>query len=240
MTTKPLDHNDPNCARRGCTRQECIDTLRRHKAKLKNNERLGRKTGYFVDAQPVKDRIAGWRKRGYSLQEIATACDMSLTSIRNIETRRAHVMSTTAERVMSTDVRKVPVRLNARQGRPVSPTGTIRRLQALAALGYSQIELAALLKERGASISRRWVSDIISGRTEYVLRAKHDALVRLYAELEFTPSTAEYAWLCRKHAVGMRYATPAAWDGLDMDDPEVKPQGAVFTGRKYKKRRRTA
>lgn len=115
-----------------------------------------------------------------------------------------------------------------RNGGPVQrpALGTTRRLQALAALGWTQVQLGARL---GVSDAR--VGHLTEGRSAKLHPATADAVARLYDEISMTVpadhdgprslgQTRVHA-RARANAERRGYFPPLAWD--DIDDPNERP-----------------
>ena len=113
----------------------------------------------------------------------------------------------------------------------MSHIGTIRRLQALAAIGWTQTQIAAEL-----GVGRQHVSGAMLGRVEigrhtgsHVGRAGDrrdvlhgEALVRdLFESLRDGPDHRHQmcGWLAKVNG----WNPPAAWDECDIDDPTARP-----------------
>ena len=103
--------------------------------------------------------------------------------------------------------------------------GVRRRLEALAAIGYTQTDLAELLGlERGAFAF--W-------RLDEVPRYRWPAVARLFSRLEMRPGASDQA---RAHAAAHGWAPPLAWDEDTIDDPDAEPEGVPPRG--YHRRNR--
>jgi hypothetical protein len=99
--------------------------------------------------------------------------------------------------------------------RRIDNTGTIRRLRALAALGYSTRQLAVEL-----GISYEMVELLRRRRGGLITRDHAARVARVYNRLSGTPGGDETA---RKRAAFRRWPTPMAWEGIDIDDPAAVP-----------------
>ena len=98
----------------------------------------------------------------------------------------------------------------------VDATGTSRRIQALAALGWSNTALA-----EHAGCGRSFVKDLRHPRHgETVLRATAERWARIYNELSATPGPDHRA---RGWAAKQGFAPPLLWEGVNIDDPTAKP-----------------
>lgn len=104
-------------------------------------------------------------------------------------------------------------------------TGIRRRLQALAAIGYTATDLAEELNlHRGA---------LACWNFDEVPRYRWPAVARLFGRLEMLPGPSEKA---RTHAAAHGWAPPLAWDEDTIDDPDTEPEGVPDRG--YRRRNR--
>lgn len=103
--------------------------------------------------------------------------------------------------------------------------GVARRLQALAAIGYSQTDL-----EQEANLDR---GTLAFWNLDEVPRYRWPAVARMFSRLEMRPGNSEQA---RAHAAAHGWAPPLAWDEETIDDPDTQPQGVPARG--YRRRNR--
>lgn len=99
---------------------------------------------------------------------------------------------------------------------PVDPTGTVRRLRALAAIGYTAADLSRRLGMGDAACVRQ----IWEGKRAKTTRRIADAVRDLYAELEHTPGPSR---LGKTKALHRGWLPPAWWDVDTIDDPAADP-----------------
>jgi transcriptional regulator with XRE-family HTH domain len=92
--------------------------------------------------------------------------------------------------------------------------GTRRRLQALAAIGWSAEELGARLGITAQALRRTRSHE---GPVE---RRTHERVIALYDEISMTPGPSKRA---RSLAVRNGWAPPLAWDDDALDDPNAEP-----------------
>lgn len=97
----------------------------------------------------------------------------------------------------------------------VDACGTARRLQGLAALGWSFSVLAARV-----GTDRRTLQQRTTGRFDRVHRRTHDTVVALYDELSTQPGPSNRT---RRRALAAGWAVPALWDDDAIDDPDARP-----------------
>ncbi|MFF2621214.1 hypothetical protein [Oerskovia jenensis] len=105
--------------------------------------------------------------------------------------------------------------------RVVDGTGTIRRLRALAALGWSLTDIGTRMSWSKAAVS------YLRGRNRRVLRSTAVIVAEIYDELSMslpspsTPTERADVARTRLHAARAGWAPPLAW--TDIDDPDEVP-----------------
>lgn len=120
--------------------------------------------------------------------------------------------------------------------RPIDATGTRRRLQALAAIGYSAPMLATYL-----DVSKQLVHQLTTTRTR-VNRATAARIAALYGPLsalppQFNPAIPAARRVCIDRVVTTArehgWLPPIVWDEVDIDDPAAVPDttGVLRPGR---------
>ncbi|MFE7461779.1 WhiB family transcriptional regulator [Streptomyces sp. NPDC057554] len=102
----------------------------------------------------------------------------------------------------------------------VDVTGVRRRLQAAAVLGHS-----VAVVSRMCGVNASTLDKIRSGIQPRATPVTVEAIVVAYPELLLTPVSRE-GWRTQRVAAGRGWVGPAAWLGLDIDDPRVIPKGA--------------
>ena len=108
-------------------------------------------------------------------------------------------------------------------GRPIlfttEPLGTVRRLQALSAIGYSARRVALL-----AGIAQPTVSELLAGKYKRVTVAHARAVDAIYQRLAMHPAPpSREATYARNRAQSNGWLPPLVWD--DIDDPHERPKG---------------
>ncbi len=115
--------------------------------------------------------------------------------------------------------------------RRLDPTGTMRRLQALAVEGWSLADVAA---EMGYDAG---LTDVLHGRRAYVLRDTARAVAQAFDALARRAPAMETRWQriavsrTRRAARARGWAPWAAWDHID--DPADRPRGIRTTDRPH-------
>jgi hypothetical protein len=103
----------------------------------------------------------------------------------------------------------------------ISSAGTVRRLQALVAIGWPQAQLAR-------ELGMRWALFADLMRSGYVSDATAAAVRCLYDRLWDKPPAGRYAARARRFAAARDWPPPLGWDedcgdGHDIDDPDATP-----------------
>lgn len=181
------------------------------------NARTRKRIEAGVIAAPASDAawavLDGMLAQGWTRRAIASACNIPQRSVADLlagarKGHRRRIGRVTAARILA-------------HGEPtqgfVSALGPMRRLQALAALGWTGDALVAA--SRG-ELARMTVSYLLRGDYQQVSPAVAKAVAALYAALSERPGGSTRAATAAR-AKG--WAVPAAWD--DIDDPKERPKG---------------
>lgn len=146
-----------------------------------------------------------------------------MNALHNANRYRAGCRCTDCYRAMRLDANLR--RLENLQGNPrhVDGTGTRRRLQALAALGWSRNELAHMLDVSGPSINARLrKTGPVHRDTATKVRALYDQLW----DITPPPMTGKAKGIrnrIRSQAAERGWVVPMAWDDGTIDDPAATP-----------------
>lgn len=97
----------------------------------------------------------------------------------------------------------------------VDITGTRRRLEALAAIGWPLHDIAARL-----GLPARQISNWRATTHPHIRRSRAAAVARIYDQLWDTPGPSERA---RGHAARAGWPVPMAWSDDTIDDPAAEP-----------------
>lgn len=233
MTTdrQPPHHRNTLCyTRYQCRRPNCVDRYNQA-----NRERLAQKANgtydRFVDAQPVREHVQSLLAAGASSRGIATAADVNEKVVRDLlPPRNGGRRKPAKHRLFTDNARKVlAVRVEDVTPPSVDATGTVRRVQALIANGWTMGRLAEQL-----GMSEQYVWELLfRSRREDAARVLGSTARRIadrYNDLHskrptrfgITPSRAAQA---RRLAAANRWPAPKYWaDRMDViDDPDFEP-----------------
>lgn len=100
--------------------------------------------------------------------------------------------------------------------------GTIRRLQALCALGWTQGEIATRL-----GVTRSRVSHLMRHSNKGVKPETAQAVTAVYDSLSMTVRVGREAGRMRRYAAAKGWAPPLAWDDETIDNAAARPVGLI-------------
>lgn len=210
MTDKPTCSRCPNVpAARGLCRKH-------YEYYCDQRNRAG--IPWYMPADASREHALALRAAGLNadrIGELAGLCDTTVLDLCNgvlgkVRTETHHgilaIEIPTATYTVSTD------------GARVDPTGTLRRLRALVAFGYTQRYVADRLGmfETNLGVVIRAVRPLVQASTARRVEA-------LYDELTARPPAKPSKSAIRR-AAALGWAPPLAWDDETIDDPNTKPQ----------------
>ncbi|HMM96542.1 hypothetical protein [Phycicoccus sp.] len=167
----------------------------------------------YVPAEDTRVRLQTLVDAHVSLRTIARASGLSDTSVgRLVAGEQRFVRRTTARRVAALRFADV----FEQESGNVPSIGTIRRIQALMAIGWRKSDLEAAGVPASNLITRpdrEWVAATGWRRTRDV-----------YDRLSMTPGPSQ---VCRDRARARGYLPPLAWDDDTIDDPRAVPATAA-------------
>jgi len=165
-----------------------------------------------VDADPARKRIRQLVAAGMSVNRIAAVSGVSRYTLAAIHNGQPLAHEYIVSAIVGCPLRPTGWRM-------VDATGTVRRLQALCAAGYSSTDVAQLLDRRPITVAHWRCS-----KPGSLIRANTHALIaRLYNELWDTagpsPAAARYAL----KVADPPYQPYEAWTDRTIDDPAATP-----------------
>lgn len=213
--------NCSKCTRRRATRRGmCNSCYQSHRNK---QVAYGRWKTLKVDAKPVREHIMALKDAGVGDRAIVELSGVSRSALQIIRRGRpglnrpprTHVLTQTAEKILA-----IPLDAdNRRDGVRVSATGSLRRLRALHAIGWTQTEIARRIGWTLQNLNRYFISE-----PDMINRGTAVDIARVFDQLQLIPGPSERA---RRHAKKLGWAPPLAWDEDTIDDPDaVADRGA--------------
>lgn len=204
------------CYRRGCRRTECRTADRIYRKRYELRRLAG--VPSHIPGPVVAAHLRTLIDSGHTIRAIAKQADVSERAINYILNGQANVLRAKALALLAVQ----PLTQSPR----VDPTGTARRIQALAAIGWPISWTAA---QTGYHYS--YLFTIIAGRTETIPRPVAHRFTALYREYSQRAGYSEHA---RSIARRNNWHGPLAWD--DINDPDCQPEteGRTDVHRRHK------
>lgn len=204
--SRPIpEHGTQTCYRYGCRRAECrnADRLARKRDELR---RLRGVPGH-VDGTRVASHIRLLLATGWTVQELARTTRISYRTITYVLSGQRSMQTRNAVKILAIKPLNGPSRVDA--------TGTRRRIQALARIGWT---LKTIAQRSGHSYS--YFARILNGSVTAVSRDTADQVAVAYRSLVRTqgPSLGT-----RTIAERNGWHGPFAWDESTIDDPNAAP-----------------
>lgn len=204
----------------GCRCAACTERATRAAREHAARKRAG--VIHFVPIGPMVNHVLALTAAGMSYKAIGEKSGVAKETISRImrgkQTRIHHV---TARAVLAVMPEESP-----RAGGGVDATGTRRRLGALMALGYTTVELSAMMGRKRGTVSVLLRQDHVTIRTREVVK-------QLFEKLSMTvPPETPGAKRARTTAAQLGYPPPLSWDDIDNDpEPvEIEPEDRLHKG----------
>lgn len=206
-----------------CRCLPCAAANSRAESQRNRDRAYGR--NHWADAGPVRVHVRALMAQGMGIKRIAERADVStgvLTRVLygiNGHSPSKRITPATAQRILALTFDPSP-------GAIVDSTGTKRRLQALAVVGYSTTRLA---RETGIEASTIWV---LMNRDRHVLAATERAVRNAYDRLwnvdparDTTKAQGAALARVRREAGVKGWVGPLCWDDDTIADPQTPPVG---------------
>lgn len=209
MTTRTLPaHGTRACYLRGCRRDECRDAHRRYCKQY--DIRRHRQGPVNIDATEATNHVQALIALGWTQAAIAQTTGVGTTIVVSL--------ANNAQRTIRPD--HAAAILSIQPGsRPTAnywtnPTGTVRRIRALAAIGWPVYTTAQAI-----GVDQSGLNAIASGRRNHIPRHVAEAIAALYIQRSRQPGPSD---ITRARAARNDWHGPLAWD--DIDDPDATPE----------------
>lgn len=212
-----------------CRCNDCREAATSYERNRRRKTLYGRYDHGRVDAEPVRAHLRQLMADGISYKQVAKLSGVSLSAVGAVlygRHERGHgpyprVHRTTAEKILAVHVSLE----NMADGRCIDATGTLRRLQALVAIGWSQSRLGREIGVEPGNFNRVIRSPQCTVGTAKAVRALYDrAWNQPQTGTDWHSKAA--ASRARNYAKAHGWAPPLAWDDETIDDPATVP--AVF------------
>lgn len=198
-----------------CARLKCPNTAQRGKRGFCDSHWLALPDAGYVDAAEASEHINRLKSSGWTYRSIANESGMSADGIRLLAIGEwANVSKRTFASVMAIPLTDGVADKGAQR---LPNVGVRRRIEALAAAGYSQSQLA---DELGVTLQcvNYW------HRTPRVSAATVAKIAALFERLQMIPGPSVRT---RTLATSRCWVPPLAWDEDAIDDPDAMPDARV-------------
>jgi hypothetical protein len=196
------------CYMRGCRHPECTTANYRYMSALRLDHHRGQRRR--TDATQTRHHLERLQAAGWAQVQIARAAGLCERTVGDIIQGAPTISNQTAYAILNIPIGPAPL-----EGREVDATGSMRRIQALVAIGWSLAQQAPRLGF--------YVTDlglIANGRRQRVRATTAETIARGYRYWARVPGPGVRA---RNEAVRRGWAGPAAWDETTIDDPTAVP-----------------
>lgn len=186
-----------------------------------------------IDAGPVREHIAVLREAGIGYRQLAALAEVSPSTISKLTVRdpnrkdglpQQKITPQAAEKILAVRASLE----NVTDGGLIDATGTLRRVQALHALGWSRRAISIRLGVRHNALTQIGRRGRVTGR---MARAVRDVYDDLWDEQPPAATHQERAAITVTlgRAAAHQWPVPAMWDDDQLDDPTAVP-ASVKTG----------
>ncbi|MEV2277824.1 hypothetical protein AB0I72_19790 [Nocardiopsis sp. NPDC049922] len=181
----------------------------------------GRPTTTKVDAAPAREHAERLRAIGISTARLAELSEVPLATVRHIlYGTGGHPPAKRTEQDHLDRILAVPaVPLLGAPGAFIDACGTVRRLQALIAAGWSVAELARRLAVFPPNLAQMLQRSQVRVTTALAVRRLYDELWDVEPPQD-TPRQRRAVREARERAARAGWPTPAGWDDDDIDLPK--------------------
>lgn len=170
----------------------------------------------MIDARPAHEHIRALRAAGVGLRRLEELTALPHRTLFEVSRREPGVITrTTAEAILSVPIPATPHDPIVAENRYIDPTGTIRRLQALAAIGYSARNLS-----RRCGHNDTYFGPMLAGKRTFITARLARKVDALFQDLQHTPGPDKRT---RTKALELGWPPPLAWDEETIDDPAAQP-----------------
>lgn len=216
-TRTPVQHGERRCYLRGCRRPECLNAHYRYMSRYRLDRERG--SARRIPPGPAAQHVQNLAAAGWTIGQIAAAAGCAERTLLDLRAQaNKTIQKTLADRILKARPTLATVPGNTK----VPAVGTVRRVQALRAIGYSLTDIAAAM-----GMAHTALSNTVCGRRPAVAVDTARACQRVYKQLSERPGTSKRS---TNRAAVMGWAPPAAWDEESIDDPQARPEWTGYCG----------
>lgn len=196
------------CYIRGCRQPACKKADYQYMSRIRLEHHRGQRRR--TDATQTRHHIERLTAAGWTQAQIARTAGLAGRTINDIVHGAPTIAKTTAAVILA-----IPIGPAPHDNRNTDPTGSIRRIRALVAIGWPIAQLAPCFGLYETALGR-----IANGRHPQVRAATAAVITHEYRRLARIPGPSTRA---RNDAARKGWAGPTAWDDNSIDDPTALP-----------------
>ena len=218
MSTRTApQHGERRCYLHGCRRPECLNAHYRYMSRYRLDRIEGATRRVPID--PVAQHVQTLRDAGWSPGQIAAAAGCTERTVSDLQ---HHRYKTIRRDIASRILAARPTLATVPGTTAVPATGTIRRIQALMAIGHTLASIATAMPMAPTALS----NTVRGGRPTVTVDTAR-AAERVYRAWSETPGPSRRSI---NRGVANGWPPPAAWDDERIDDPGAIPDRTGFSG----------
>ncbi|MEU2960410.1 hypothetical protein [Streptomyces albidoflavus] len=193
------------CYAAGCRNEPCVKARYRYQVLLDLDHARGVRR--WIDATQTRVWINRLLAHGWTRYQIAVASGIAADTVNRIAAGTPTITRTTATAIQS-------IRLSSPQRGMVPALGTVRRLRALAVIGWTNAGIAEASGVGAGTISLHSL-----GRADTIHADPARRIAGAYRRLVTQPGPSD---IVRQRAAARGWHGPLAWE--DIDDPACQPE----------------
>lgn len=232
-------HTHDGCwEKHGCRCGLCVHSrameMQRRRNRLRAYGRADQIGGDRVAAAPVRAHIESILAEGVGGERIAEAAGVPRSVILDLRYGRRGKRPASQVRVLSTVLRVhaeplLALTVDDIERALVPSLGTVRRLRALVAIGWTQTEIADRMHMKVTNFTK-----LVLGYRPRVTAATAGAADELFRALWSEPRTGGWSDRARQIAVSRSWVGPLGWDDIDTDpEPAVVEVSEQTKGERF-------
>ncbi|MFF8482383.1 hypothetical protein [Streptomyces antibioticus] len=211
MTTLATEPHTPSrgCYQRGCPQPACKTADYQYMSALRLDHHRGQRRR--TDATQTRHHIERLLAAGWTQAQITRAAGTAHRVVGAVLAGQRDVANDTARAILN-----IPIGPAPDDGRDIDATGTVRRVQALVAIGWPIARLAPYTGLYETALGR-----ISRGELAHVRTGTAQTVAAVYRRLSRIPGPSTRA---RNDAARKGWTGPAGWGEDTIDDPSAGPE----------------
>jgi hypothetical protein len=213
-----------------CRCDPCSGAKTEWNRRFRKAKAYGRWQPHLIDVAPVTNHMRALRQRGIGYKRVAELAGIGHACASSIvEGRQKTVTREVAGKILA-----IPLDARTAPRAYIDATGSRRRVQALAAIGWSFPEQVARMgRKQRSGLQKILRGGLTTTVTAEAIRALYDELWDTLPDPQTVPEKIAVI-KTRNLAKRKGWAPPLAWDDDAIDDPDAEPYGTRKRERIYR------